>query len=222
MSFLEALVSLSGWSAYALVGGFAFAEAGIFIGVVLPGETALFIGGVLAAQGRVSLPIMMVVGSVAAVAGDSLGYEIGRLAGPRVRRTRLSRAIGDARWKRAEDVVRRRGPAALIVGRWVGVVRTLVPTVSGMSHMPYRKFLFYNAIGGISWAVVVIAIGYLAGASWRRIESYLGIGTRALVLACAVLVIVYLAIRWTRRPPRWLRALGRVARQAWNRVVHRP
>jgi hypothetical protein len=107
------LLSLSGWPAHLVLSGFAFAEAALFFGMVVPGETALFLGGVLAVQGRVSLPVMIAVAIAVAIVGDSVGYEIGRRTGPRLhrsrrsRRSRLGRMIGERRWRRAETAIGR-------------------------------------------------------------------------------------------------------------------
>lgn len=181
----DAILSLSGVPAYAIVGTLAFLEAAVFVGLVLPGETAMVLGGVLASQGRVSLAVLLGVAVVAAVAGDSVGYEIGRHFGPALKGSRLGRMVGDARWARGEAYLARRGGSAVLLGRWVGLLRALAPAVAGMSRMPYRRFLAYNAAGGTVWAVAVVLLGYFAGASFRRVETYLG---RASMLLLAVLL----------------------------------
>jgi membrane protein DedA with SNARE-associated domain len=88
---IDAILSLGGVAAYAVIGLLAFGEAAAFIGLVLPGEIAVLLGGVLASQGRVSLPIMLAVAAVSAIAGDSAGYEIGRRWGPRLIKSRIGR-----------------------------------------------------------------------------------------------------------------------------------
>src|SRR4051794_40996528 len=113
----NAILSVPAWAVYLTVGLLAFGESAAFIGLVLPGETALLLGGMLAGTGRVSLPVMLVITIVAAVGGDSLGFEIGRLGGPAVRRSRAGRWVGEDRWSRAEDFVRRRGAFAVVLGR---------------------------------------------------------------------------------------------------------
>lgn len=195
-TFIEALGSFSGWLALLTVGLLAFGEAAAFIGLVVPGETALLMGGVLAATGRVSLTAMVVVAMAGAIAGDSVGYEIGRRGGSPLRRSRLGRWVGAERWARAERFVARHGPAAVLLGRWVGVLRALVPALAGMNRMPYRRFLLFNALGGAGWATTVVLAGYLAGASWRRVEE--GFGRAGAVLA-AVLVVGLLLAWWLRR-----------------------
>ena len=192
---INTLLSLSGWAVYAVVGGLAFGEAAAFVGLFLPGETALLLGGVLAAAGRVSLPVLIAVAVVAAVAGDSVGYEIGRHGGPPLRRGRLGRLVGEVRWTRAEAYVLRRGGPAVFLGRWVGLLRALVPSLAGMTRMPYRRFLMWNAAGGVAWASTVVLAGYGAGAAWRTATGYFG---RASTILIAVAVLV-LAARWLLR-----------------------
>lgn len=192
---VDTLSALSGWAALLVVGALAFGESAAFVGLFLPGETALLLGGALAATGQVSLPAMVIVSVVGAIAGDSVGYEIGRWSGAPLRRSRPGRWVGEERWNRAEQFIARHGPVAVLLGRWVGVLRTLVPALAGMNRMPYRRFLLYNAIGGAAWATAVVLVGYLAGASWRRVEDHLGEAGAGL----AALVVVALGFWW------WLR-----------------
>lgn len=188
---VSTVLSLSGWPAYAVIGLLAFAEAAAFVGLVLPGETALLLGGVLAATGRVSLPVLLLVAVGAAVSGDSVGYEVGRRGGSAVRRSRLGRRIGEERWTRAEQFVLRRGGPAVFLGRWVGVLRALVPALAGMTGMPYRRFLAWNLAGGVTWATTVVLTGYAAGAAWRTAAHYL---SRAGLILAAVAVLA--ALGW--------------------------
>lgn len=184
---VEAALSLSGLAAYGLVGLFAAGEAAAFVGLFLPGEAALLLGGVLASQGRVSLPIMMAVAVVAAVVGDSIGYEIGRRGGPALRRGRLGRLVGPERWAKGEAFLERRGGPAVFFGRWVGLLRALVPSLAGMGRMPYRRFLLWNALGGLLWASTMVLAGYAAGAQYKRVEQLFG--RASLLVALAVLVL---------------------------------
>lgn len=188
---VDALLSLSGPVAYALVGGLAFTEAAAFIGLVVPGELAVVLGGVLAAEGRVDLGLMMVVASIAAVTGDSVGYELGRRYGRRILdRPRVRTHVGP-RLDRAEDVLHRYGGRAILLSRWTSVLRALVPSVAGMVRMPYGRFLVFNLLGGVSWAVAFVGLGYVAGASWRRVEAVAG--------PASALLLVLLVLLWALR-----------------------
>lgn len=186
------LSDLSGWPLLVIVGLLAFGECAAFIGLILPGETALLIGGALASTGRTNIVLLVIVAAVCAVVGDSVGYEIGRRVGMPLRRSRLGRWVGEPRWQRAETFIDRHGPAAVMLGRWIGVLRALVPALAGMTRMPYRRFLLFNVIGGVTWATAVILIGYVLGESWQRAQSYLGEAS-VLLGAAVVLVIV---VRW--------------------------
>lgn len=212
---LNSILSLPGWTAYAAMGLVVLVEAGAFIGLVLPGETALLIGGALAATGRLSLPVVLAVGILAAVVGDTVGYELGRLSGGRLRATRFGLLIGARRWDRAEDLVARRGGYAVAAGRWVGVARALVPALVGATRMRYRTFLLWNAAGGVTWATAVVLAGYAAGASWPRIAHLVGRAAAMLAAVVVLAAVLALASRWVlRHPDRVHGAARRVARLA--------
>ncbi|MFK0193839.1 DedA family protein [Kitasatospora sp. NPDC090308] len=183
------LGGLSGPVVYAVVAALVFAEDALFFGFVLPGETAAVLGGVLAHQGGVSLGWILVTVVGAAVLGDSVGYEVGRRLGPRVLETKSLRRHAD-RIGRAQDLIRRRGPAAVLLGRFVAFFRALMPALAGVSRMPYRRFLLFNALGGLLWGVGFVLLGYFAGAAYTRVEGTVG-RTAALVVA-GVLVLAVL------------------------------
>lgn len=189
------LTALHGWPVYLVIAFLAFGEAAVFVGLVLPGETSLVLGGVLAAQGNLDLPVLIAVGIVAAVSGDQVGYAVGRWMGPGMRRSRLGRRIGDRQWDRAEDVLARRGAAAVFVGRFVAVLRALVPGLAGAGRMAYRHFLPANAAGGTLWVLAATGVGYLAGQSWRHAEALLGLWGAA----GAAVVVIGVAITTVRR-----------------------
>ncbi|MEV4755848.1 DedA family protein [Micromonospora sp. NPDC049559] len=198
-AFADFLAGLAGWPALLLVGALAFGESAAFVGFFLPGETALLLGGAIAATGRVDLVTMIVVAAAGAIAGDSVGYEIGRRIGPPLRRSRLGRRVGERRWERAERFVARHGPVAVLSGRWVGVLRALVPALAGMNRMPYPRFLLFNALGGAAWAATVVLIGYAAGASWRQAEEHLGLAGALLAAAVVAAIALYWLIHRHRR-----------------------
>jgi membrane-associated protein len=192
---ISAITHLPAWAVYLTTAALAFGEAAVFLGVVLPGETALLLGGVLAATGRLSLPVMIVVAVFAAIIGDSVGYGVGRWGGIALRDSRAGRVVGAAQWRRAEAFMVRRGGWAVFLGRWVGVLRALMPALAGMSRMPYRRFLAFNAAGGALWAVVVVMAGYLAGTSWQRVQTYFGWVGGVLLLVPAAIAAAILVRR---------------------------
>lgn len=197
------LAGTPGWVVYLVVFGVVCAEAAIFAGFVLPGETVLLFGGVLAGLGHVEVAAVAACGIAGAVLGDTAGYQVGRHLGPRLRSTRLGRTVGETRWERAESFMRRYGGGSVFLGRWVSFGRALVPAVAGAARMPYPRFLVWNVLGGASWAVTVTALGYAAGGSWQRVESVFG---RAVLLVVAGIVAVVAVVLLTRRITRRSRA----------------
>ena len=186
------------WAIYAVAGALVFGEAAVFIGLIIPGETALLLTGALAGTGRLSLWILAVLAVLAAVSGDSVGYEVGRRLGPRLTQSRAGRFVGERRWARAEAAMARRGGWAVLLGRWVGVLRALMPAIAGMTRMPYRRFLLFNAIGGTLWALAVVVAGYLAGASWERVQTYLGDAGGIVAAVLVIAIVAFLVVRRVR------------------------
>jgi len=180
--------------ALVVIATLVFAEAAVFVGFVLPGETAVILGGVLASTNRLSLTALLVVVVAAAILGDSVGYEVGRHAGPRVLASRPLRRHA-ARLDGARELLRRRGGAAVLLARFTAFLRAVMPAMAGLSRMPYPRFLAWNAAGGLVWGVGVTLLGFSAGASYTKVEQALGRGS-AVVLA--VLVVVALVL-WHRR-----------------------
>jgi membrane-associated protein len=179
------LAGLSGTLALLLIAALVFGETAVFLGFVIPGETAAVLGGVLASRGRVSLPLLIVVVVAAAVTGPLIGYEIGRHLGGRVIAARRMRRVASG-MDRAQEVVHRRGGLAVLLGRFVAILRALVPAVAGTTRMPYRTFLIYNMLGGLIWGVGYCLLGYVAGSAYAAIERTVGTGV-AIVVAVAVL-----------------------------------
>ncbi|QMU75476.1 DedA family protein [Streptacidiphilus sp. PB12-B1b] len=188
------LAGLSGPVVYAVVGALVFCEDALFFGFVLPGETAVLLGGALAAQGHAVLAWVVVTVVVAAVVGDSVGYEVGRRFGPSILSSRPLRGHQD-RIAGARDLVRRRGAAAVFLGRFIAFFRALMPAIAGTSGMRYRTFLLFNALGGVVWGVGYTLLGYAAGAAYGRVAKQAG---TAAAIALGVVVVAALVV-WRRR-----------------------
>ncbi len=188
-SITDWLGGLSGPVVYAVVAALVFAEDALFVGFVIPGESAAVLGGVLAHQGKVSIAWLIPTVVAAAILGDSTGYEIGRRAGPALLGIRPLRRHADGIAK-AQDLMRRRGPAAVFVGRFTAFFRAMTPALAGVSHMPYRRFLFFNALGGLIWGVGFTLLGYFAGAAYTRIEGLVGRITALLLTAIALAALL--------------------------------
>ena len=197
-SITAELARVSGPVALLLIGALVFGETAVFLGFVIPGETAAVLGGVLASRGRVSLPLLIVVVVVAAVTGPMVGYEIGRHLGSRLIAARRMRAVA-AGMDRAEVILRRRGGLAVLLGRFVAILRALMPAVAGTTRMPYRTFLFYNVLGGIIWGVGYCLLGYVAGSAYAAIERAVGTGVAVVVAVVVVAAVATWAVRRRRR-----------------------
>lgn len=189
------LQQASGPVVYAVVAALVFGEDALFVGFVLPGETAAVLGGVIASRGRVSVYVMCAVVVAAAIVGDTVGYEIGARAGPRILDTRALQGHRE-RIAKAQDLIRRRGPAAVFLGRFVAFFRAMMPALAGISRMRYRVFLPFNAAGGLVWGVGFTLLGYFAGAAYKKVERTAG---TAAAIVVAVVVVAALVVWHVRR-----------------------
>jgi membrane-associated protein len=194
-----ALGHMSGWAAIVLIAALVFGETAIFLGFVLPGEAAVVFGGVLASRGHVWMPVLIGVVVVCAVAGPMVGYEVGRRMGDRLfTARRLTRISGQL--ERARVALRDRGALAVFGGRFVAIVRALMPAAAGAAEVPYRVFAISNLISGVAWGVGYSLLGYLAGSAYGVVERTVGTG---LAIAVAVVIVGLVAI-WAWRRHRGL------------------
>jgi membrane-associated protein len=188
------LAAVSPWLLLLLVFLLPALEASTLLGVVVPGETAVLLGGVFAHQGRLPLAAVMIAAVLGAVVGDNVGYLLGLRLGPRL----LTHATGRAgrRLQRSRSYVQRFGAPAVFLGRWVAVLRALVPSVAGAGGLRYRSFAVYNLAGGALWGVAVAGLGYLAASAYAAAGNVLGLAGAAVVLLAVVAVT---AAVWTGR-----------------------
>lgn len=170
-SIVDPILTFHGWPAYTLVGGLVFAEAALLVGFVLPGETAVILGGVLAYRHSISFPMLLVVVVSAAIVGDSVGYEVGRLFGNRILALKVFRKHQSA-IDAGKDRLHRLGGRAVFLGRFTAFLRAAMPGMAGTAGLRYRKFLAWNAAGGVVWGAGFSILGYLAGASYTKLERY--------------------------------------------------
>lgn len=196
---LEGVLRLDPLLILAVTGLLVFAEDALFVGFVIPGETAAVLAGVGAGLGHVALALSVVVVVVAAIVGDSVGYEVGRrYFGPKVLGSGL---LGrhQPRIDRARAFLRRRGGIAVFLGRFTAFFRAMMPALAGASHMPYRRFLVWNAVGGLVWGTVFVVVGYAAGASYHQVEKQVGRGIAVALVVVVVAVLVVWRLRSERR-----------------------
>jgi membrane-associated protein len=161
--------------AFGTLGLFAivFAESGLLFGFFLPGDSLLFTAGLLASQGALNFPLIVVGCAVAAIVGDQVGYVIGRKAGPALFKRPDSRFFHKKNVERAKAYFDKNGPRTIILARFIPVIRTFTPVVAGVGQMDYRKFVTYNVVGGILWGSGVTTAGYVLGESIPDIDRYL-------------------------------------------------
>lgn len=170
---------------------FAFAEAALFVGFVLPGETSLLIGGVLAHAGVWNVWVFLIAAIFGAITGDSVGYEIGKHLGPRIKENAFGRFVGEKRWKLAQAIFDRYHGGAIFFGRAQALLRALVPALAGMNKVPYRIFIKWNAAGGIVFSTIVVLLGYQFASSLATLEKYLRYWA-IFFLAVVVVIILFL------------------------------
>ena len=178
-SVTDSILSLPGWLVLALVFAFPALEASAFVGFIFPGEIAVILGGVAASRGTVPLWAVIAAAIAGAIIGDSAGYLVGRRWGTHllhgtlgrlpVIRTHLDKNLDSAR-----AYVQRRKGSAVFFGRFTAALRVLVPGLAGISEVHYPAFLFYNVAGGALWGSGFAVLGYVAGASYHRVEHIAG------------------------------------------------
>ena len=150
-----------------------FAESGLLIGFFLPGDSLLFTAGFLASQHFFSLPILLGITFIAAVAGDSVGYTFGHQVGPKLFKREDSLLFHKDHIVKAQKYYEEHGPKTIILARFIPIVRTFAPIVAGVGTMHYRTFLTYNLIGGFLWAVGLTVSGYFLGNIIPDVDKYL-------------------------------------------------
>lgn len=158
---------------FALLILLAFAEAAAFIGFVLPGETSLLIGGVLAHAGVWNVWTFLGAAIIGAIAGDSVGYEVGKHFGPKIKENAFGRLVGEKRWRLAQAIFDRYHAGAIFFGRAQALLRALVPALAGMNQVRYRTFLTWNVAGAVVFSPIVVFLGYEFANSLTTLERYL-------------------------------------------------
>jgi undecaprenyl-diphosphatase len=199
---LEAIIEDAGqalgrWT-YLLVGLLAFLETGAFVGLVAPGETAVIVGGLVAGQGRISLPLLIAIVWTCAVLGDVCSYLIGRRLGREFMVRHGGRVkITEARLEQVERFFEKHGGPTILIGRFIGLVRAIAPFIAGASRMPMRRFLPYDVLGAGLWATTFCLLGYVFWRSFDQLTQWVSRGLfafgAAIVLLGAVIFLVRLA-----------------------------
>lgn len=159
----QALITNAGVWGLLIVCAAVFAETGLLIGFFLPGDTLLFFTGLLTFSGAIAQPLWLVIlfVTLAAAAGDQVGYFIGRRSGPAIFERKESGLFSRRSVERTQAFFDRYGPAAVMLARFVPVVRTFAPVAAGVGRMPRRLFTLFNIIGGTAWTILIVGLGFL-------------------------------------------------------------
>jgi membrane-associated protein len=174
-------------AAYIIIPVAVLLERSVFIGLVVPGDFILALGGVYAGQGKLSVPVVIVLGILAAIIGESTGYWIGRRHGMGlVKRLPVLNRFQD-RLERSEDFFQRNGGKTVVIGRYATAIGAFVPFTAGMAKMPYHRFLLYDVPSIIVWATAITIFGYYFGENLEFVDTVLS----RFGLAVAGLVVVF-------------------------------
>jgi membrane-associated protein len=184
LSDLNALIMWAGYVGLTII---IFAETGLLIGFFLPGDSLLVTAGLLASQGVGNLNVYLlgVILSIAAIVGDSVGYSIGRAAGPRIFSREDSRFFKKAHLIKAHEFYQRHGGKTIVLARFMPIVRTFAPVVAGVANMEYRQFVFYNVFGGLLWIWSMLFTGYFLGRYVPGIDQH---------IEKVILIVIFLSI----------------------------
>lgn len=200
--FIAHLLTLPVWLALAVVFALPALESSVFLGFVFPGELALLLGGVVAGRGHVGIAEVLVAGIGGAIAGDTVGYLVGRRWGARILGSTVGRFVRTEHLDRARSALARRGALAVALGRFTLALRVVVPGLAGMAGMPYRRFAVANVAGAVAWGGAMVVAGYLAGNSWPQVAhviSTIGLGVTLAVVAAVGGVLLLRRSRRLRR-----------------------
>lgn len=184
---INGIIQTAGYLGIALI---IFAESGLLIGIILPGDSVLFTAGFLASQGYLQIVPLMVMAFVMAVLGDNVGYWLGKRFGPSVFTRKDSLFLSPDNVHYAEVFYEEHGSKTIILARFIPVVRTLAPLLAGVGSMRWRTFMTYNLLGAFVWGIGISFAGYWLGAAVPGIDNY---------IIPIVLVIMVVSIL----PPAW-------------------
>ncbi len=155
--------TLTGWASYAVLWVIIFAETGLLVGFLLPGDSLLFIVGMVAGLGKLNIVLINILLISAAVIGDAVGYQLGKRAGPPIFNRPDSRWFKQEHLRKTQAYYEKHGGKTIIYARFVPIIRTFAPFVAGVAQMSYSRFLSFNIFGGIGWVMSLTLLGYFIG-----------------------------------------------------------
>jgi membrane protein DedA with SNARE-associated domain len=210
---------LGAWT-YLLVAVLAFLETGAFVGLVAPGEFTVLLGGAVAGQGDISLPLILAITWLSAFLGDTVSFTLGAKLGRGflVRHGERVRITED-RLRQVEDYFARHGGKTIVIGRFIGLVRALAPFIAGTSNMGYRAFWPYSVLGTGLWAATFILIGYFASQSLDTVADIVGRGLIWFGFFVGFVVAIVIAVRYLKVPKNRDRVASEMERRPHLRPV---
>ncbi len=185
---------------YAGVGVIIFAESGLLLGFILPGDSLIFLAGLLASQGYFNIAILIAVILIAALAGDNTGYGIGKKLGRKVFEKKKSFIFNQENLQRTEAFFERYGKMTFIMQRFIPVIRAFAPLLAGVGRMRYRTFFLFDLAGTVLWGGLVTMLGFYLGNAVPNIDTYLLPITLAIILLS--LIPTFLAYKKQKPPHR--------------------
>lgn len=169
-----------------------FCETGLVFLPFLPGDSLIFAAGTFAAIGKMNFWLLIIIIIMSAILGDTVNYEIGKHFGKKILNNKKFKLIKDENIKKAEDLVKQYGGMAVLLARFMPIIRTIVPFVVGMGELHYPKFIKYNAIGGIVWVSLFLTMGYLFGNIKAVQEHFTLIIIAIVILSLLPILITYI------------------------------
>ena len=160
---LSTVIQTYGSTTYIILFLVILCETGLVVLPFLPGDSLLFAAGAFAAKGDINIATLFMILCVAAILGDSINYEVGRIIGPRIAQREKSRYVNKEHIAKTHQFYEKYGAKTIIIARFIPIIRTFAPFVAGLGTMSYKKFLQYNVIGGVAWVAICLFAGYLFG-----------------------------------------------------------
>jgi membrane-associated protein len=188
------------WGGMVLVCSIVFVETGLFFGFFLPGDSLLVTAGIFAYAGHLHIGWLLFLVWLCAVVGDQVGYWIGRQAGDALYKRSDSFWFRKRHLQKAHEFYERYGGKTIVLARFVPVIRTFAPPVAGAARMEYRRFVFYNILGGLLWAWSMLLLGYFLGSTVPNIDKHIHI-VIAIVIFLSLLPPIIEVVRQRRKKP---------------------
>ncbi|HEY6197929.1 MAG TPA: VTT domain-containing protein [Candidatus Binatia bacterium] len=196
---VETIVRVGGLAALTAI---VFVETGLLVGFFLPGDSLLVTAGIFAARGDLDIVTLDIVLSIAAVAGDTVGYAIGRRTGPKIFKREDSLIFRRKHLLAAQEFYEKHGGFTIVVARFIPIIRTFAPVVAGVAGMHYRRFIAYNVWGGIFWVLATTLGGYFLGKTFPNIGESIHMVIAVVIFVSLLPAIIKFAMEKMKRAQR--------------------